>query len=235
MLKESEKKQGLLPSRLVCGKDNIFCRSLELMDVTHKQRVYAEAFVQEIFFKAYQARLNSFYPLLLSIIGQEGNFSAVAGVRPAGGAPLFSEHYLDRPVENIVNDDRARVVEIGNLAPANAGQARWLIVIMNSFMYGAGFNHVVFTAVPKLYNAFRRMGLPLVKLVDASRECLPSQTSADWGTYYESKPAVYTGDIRVGQRALNLIASADPELASLSRRAFEVGRSFVRSVSVKPI
>lgn len=204
---------------------------LTLMDPAHDQRTKAEVFVREVFFRAYLARLTSFYPLLMGMSYPDGEYAAVAGIRPAGGEALFSEHYLDKPIEEILGVDRRKIVEIGNLAPATVGQARWLICTLTAFLMGAGFTHVVFTAVPRLQNAFRRMGLPLTKHADACQEQLPEEHSGDWGTYYQSKPAVYSGDIRVGDRAFRNTRETDPELYAVSQRAFAAGQLFANSNS----
>lgn len=207
---------------------------LTLLDLTHPGRRHAEAFVRDVFFKAYRARLDAFYPLLVSIGYPDGEYAAVAGVRPAGGEALFSEYYLDNPVEELLHVERQKIVEIGNLAPASAGQARWLICTLTEFLTGAGFTHVVFTAVPRLQNAFRRMGLPLTKHADARQEQLPEHEAAEWGSYYESKPAVYSGDIRVGHRAFSNIRETAPDLYAISRLAFDAGQAFSGSRSLTP-
>jgi hypothetical protein len=199
---------------------------LELIDSAHPERATAEAFVKAIFKDAYDARLTRFYPLLMSILWPDNRYAAIAGVRPAGAEKLFSEHYLDAPIEELLGEPREKIVEIGNLAPASAGQARWLICTLTAFLGGAGFTHVVFTAVPRLYNAFRRMGLPLQKQADARPESLPADQVREWGSYYNSRPAVYSGDIRVGERAFRKLIATDPELRNITRRAFRAGRIF---------
>ena len=199
---------------------------LSLVDPVDPRRHDTEAFVREVFLKAYRAKLNTFYSLLVSINYPDGEYAAVAGVRPAGSEALFSEHYLDKPVDQILGVERCKIVEIGNLAPASAGQARWLICTMTEFLTAAGFTHVVFTAVPRLYNAFGRMGLPLTKLADARQEQLPGRSAAEWGSYYDSKPAVYTGDIRVGHRAFSDVGNTNPDLVTLTRLAIDAGQEF---------
>jgi len=200
--------------------------ALELMEPSHPLRADAEAFVQMVFYNSYGANLDTYYPLLMGIKYPEGGYAAVAGIRPAGGDSLFSEHYLDAPVENILNVERENIVEIGNLAPASAGQARWLICTLTSFLTGAGFTQVVFTSVPMLKNAFRRMGLPLTKQADALQERLPITQQQDWGSYYENNPAVYSGQIRIGYDAFNVKMNVDPHLQDVSRRAFNMGQLF---------
>lgn len=209
--------------------------ALTLMDPAHAQRGFAEAFVSAVFRRAYGARLGSFYPLLLGLSLDSGDYAAVAGIRPAGADALFSEHYLEQPVEMLLKSPRAGIAEIGNLAPASAGQARWLICTLSAFLMGAGFTHVVFTSVPKLRNAFSRMGLPLTRLADARRERLPAGQQAEWGSYYDCRPAVYAGDIVAGTPALLALMASDPDLQVLSERAHAAGRAFTGQTGSVPL
>jgi len=197
-----------------------------LIDLLHPERCGAEEFVRTTFARTYGARLSSCYPLLLGIRRRPGVYEAVAGVRPAGGEALFLEHYLDSPVERLLGVDRSRIVEIGNLSPAGAGQARWLICMISAFLTGAGFFGVVFTAIPKLGNAFRRMGLPLRRLGDACADRLPVGVAADWGTYYENRPAVFSGDLDVGFRAFAPVVNSRPDLRQIACQAHALGRTF---------
>lgn len=201
--------------------------TLALMDESHNQRNGAEDFIRAVFHAAYGANITSFYPLLMGIRQNDEEYVAIAGIRPAGSTPLFSEHYLDRPVEQLLSANRSDIAEIGNLAPANAGQARWLICALSAFLIGAGFRHVVFTSVPRLRNAFGRMGLPLTLLANADRQCLPAAEREEWGSYYDCKPAVYAGDIVAGTPALKKLMASDPRLLHLSQRAGMLGRTLV--------
>ena len=208
-------------------------RKLVLLDGQHEDRLIVETFVQEVFYRAYQAKLNSFYPLLLSISAGTGSstYSAVAGIRPAGGEPLFLGHYLDLPIEDVLGVKRHKIIEIGNLAPANAGQARWLITTLNAFMLGAGFTHAVFTAVPRLKNAFSRMGLPLTELAKAHGDSLSCEEKANWGSYYDAKPRVFVGDLRIGEGPLTEISRMNPFLNDLCQRASQAGKEFLSTLN----
>ena len=228
VIKEITKDMVLLPAASAVEPMHL---DLALIDPSHPERATAEAFVKTVFKDAYDARLTTFYPLLMSIVWPDSRYAAIAGVRPAGAEKLFSEHYLEAPIEELLGERREKIVEIGNLAPASAGQARWLICTLTAFLGGAGFTHVVFTAVPRLYNAFRRMGLPLHKHTDARPECLPAAEVREWGSYYNSSPAVYSGDIRVGERAFRKLMATDPELRDITRRAFSAGRIFTNQDS----
>src|SRR5210317_153922 len=82
---------------------------LSLVDPVDPRRHDTEVFVREVFLKAYRAKLDTFYPLLVSINYPDGEYAAVAGVRPAGSEALFSEHYLDKPVDQILGVERQKI------------------------------------------------------------------------------------------------------------------------------
>jgi len=183
-----------------------------------------EAFIQQVFRQAYEAQISTFYPELISITRADRSFAAVAGFRSAHHA-LFAEYYLEQPIESLLAKydpaiERSGIVEVGNLAPASAGQARWLIAALTSFLYSAGFTWVVFTAVPALHNAFSRMGMPLTTLAKADEQRLSPKLKDNWGRYYEANPMVYAGKIQVGYETLNQLISPNmPRLQSLWRQA----------------
>ena len=79
--KEIEKDMVPLPATSAVEPMRL---NLELMDSSHPERATAEAFVRAVFKDAYDARLASFYPLLMSMIWPDGRYAAIAGVRPAG-------------------------------------------------------------------------------------------------------------------------------------------------------
>lgn len=193
-------------------------------------RHHHEAFIRQVFLHAYAARISTFYPHLLGITRPDAAFAAVAGIRPASREALFSEFYLDAPIENLVAGHagrslgRTEIAEVGNLAPASAGQARWLIAALTAYLHAAGFTWVVFTAVPRLYNAFARMGLRPIGLAAADVTRLDPALQDDWGSYYEARPVVYAGEISQGFHALNrLIDPALPHLWALWHDALELG------------
>ncbi len=206
------------------------CRPVRLVHVLPDEpgRDLLERFVQRVFQRSYGAHVRDFHPHLLGFTDPRG-IQAVVGWRAAGVERLFCEQYLDQPVENWCGQgiagtgDRASIVEVGNLAVREPGQARWLIAAMTAYLYRAGFRQVVFTAVRPLFNAFHRMGLqPLVvapadpaRLADAGRS---------WGNYYEQSPLVCRGDIASGYRFLQgSIGRRQPNLRRLWLEACEMG------------
>lgn len=201
---------------------------LDLLDSSHPNRNAAQSFVRNVYQEAFNASINHFYPLLLAIHSPNvaHDFTAVAGLRPAVGGQLFLEQYLSCPIDELLNTDRHRIIEIGNLAPSTIGQSRWLIATLNAFMVAAGFSHVVFTAVPKLKNTFRRMGLPLTKLADADASVLPVSERDSWGTYYQSAPEVFVGKLYKARDAFEAVPINNPGLAQLISQANRLGRTF---------
>lgn len=184
--------------------------SLRVLERGSSDRQSSERFVQQVFRRSYGADISSFYPTLLSFSVRDA-LVGVAGYRAAGGNSLFSEQYLDQPLEQLVSGywdmpvDRRQIVEVGNLALASPGQARWVIAAVTVFLHCAGYRWVMFTAVTPLINAFRRLGLKPIALASAD----PARLKADgqhWGSYYAAKPSVCVGDIEAGYR--KLISSA---------------------------
>lgn len=222
------KQVGRVPTPSLLNSQSVR-PDLALLDAAHEDRPLAEAFVKHVFEQAYQARLQSFSPVLIGVTWPDKSYAAVAGVRSAGNEKVFLEHYLDAPLGELLSTPRRKIAEISNLAPASAGQARWLIFTLNGFLTGAGFSHVVFTLVPRLYNAFRRMGLPLTQLAPADADALPAGQAAHWGSYYDSKPRVYSGDLREGEPAFRHLIDSDPELRYLSDLAFKKGAEYART------
>ena len=202
------------------------CRHHDIILVgpDHPERANAEALVQKVYQQAYKARISSFYPYLLAIRNSDGSLVAVAGVRPAGGDILFSEQYLDRPASDLLGISREKLVEVGNLAPAGLGQVRWIIAAVTAFLHGAGFSHVMFTAVPLLYNAFQRLGLQPEFLAEALPEKLPEGVREEWGDYYQCRPVVYSGSIEHGYQSLLGMADTESALNRIWRKAYFAGQ-----------
>ncbi|BAN49841.1 thermostable hemolysin [Metapseudomonas resinovorans] len=162
-----------------------------------------EDFIHRRFLSAHGADIRHFMPELLAMRNHHGALSAAAGIRLGNDGPLFLEQYLERPADSLIADHagvpvaRQQVVEVGNLASINVGNARLIIVAVTWLLNLRGLEWVVFTGAPSLINSFRRLGLEPLLLGEAD----PNRLGADseqWGTYYEQKPRVFTGNIHLG-------------------------------------
>ncbi len=164
-------------------------------------RARLERFVHDRYAEVYGARLTEFMPYILGILDPRGAPLAAIGLCPAERARLFLEQYLDRAVEDEIAATAGRripretIIEIGNLATAHPGMLRPIIVAMTFFLHDAGFDWVVFTAVPSLKNNFVKLGLTLAEIAPAD----PARLRADrerWGSYYDTRPMVLAGRLR---------------------------------------
>ncbi|MCO6055343.1 thermostable hemolysin [Pseudomonas sp. MOB-449] len=178
--------------------------SLSLLLAGDAGRGQIEDFVHRRFLSAHGADIRQFMPELLSMRNYHGALSAVAGIRLAEQGPLFLEQYLeasaDIQIANLTGSPvpREQVVEVGNLASINVGNARLIIVAVTWLLKLRGLEWVVFTGAPSLINSFRRLGLEPLRLGEADPSRLDEKAQEQWGTYYEQKPQVFTGNIRHG-------------------------------------
>ncbi len=172
------------------------------VDGASPRRPETEAFIRDVFARRYGATVNSFAPQLV-LFEENGRPIAATGWRAADGQPLFLERYLDRPIEQVMAGlagqpvERARIVEVGNLAADKAGSSIHIVMSLAADLHRLGFEWVVFTATRELIGIFARLGLPLLALAPADPARLGAE-AADWGTYYETQPVVVAGRIRLG-------------------------------------
>jgi Thermostable hemolysin len=178
--------------------------NVDILTPEHPEWEAATTTIATVYSKAYGARLTSFMPRLLRVAGPHGAFRVIVGIRSAAGQSLFLETYLDEPIEQAIAAragevvDRRCIVEIGNLAESRPGDARLGIIACTMYLHTLGYRWVVFTAVPQLLNAFRRLGIEPVEMVVARPERLPEEQRSLWGNYYAEGPMVCFGDIARG-------------------------------------
>ncbi len=207
----------------------------ETIDITHLdhvdlQRGGVERFIQLVFRKAYGAKVDTFCPQLLAFTcSVQPQLRAVVGYRDGTIKPLFSEHYLDAPAERLMSRhldqdvQRDHLVEVGKLALAHPGQARWVIAATTVYLRAAGYRWVLFTAVTPLVNAFKRLGLRPIPLAVADPRRMDDNGQA-WGRYYDGEPMVYAGDIEAGMSKLGTCpALRHPKLNALLDKAHLMG------------
>ncbi len=189
-----------------------------------------ECFIHHTFQQTYGAELRVFYPNLTAFT-TGGQIRGVVGYRNGMAQPLFSEQYLDMPVEKVMTThldqtvERRHVVEVGNLALTGMGEARWVIAAMTVLLQAAGYRWVLFTAVKPVFNAFQRLGLRPVQIATPDPKRL-ADGGNNWGSYYEAGPMVYAGNIEAGYKKLSAhISQRQPRLHALMQEAQHLGAS----------
>ncbi|HAL21817.1 MAG TPA: thermostable hemolysin [Stenotrophomonas sp.] len=169
----------------------------------HPLREQVQSFIAETYRQRFSAEIRYFMPQLLAYRDTQGTLVAAVGLRHADSGPLFVEHYLDEPVQDVLAQHlsstprRAQIAEVGHFAASTAGIARELIVQLAWVLSAAEVDWVMFVATQQLRNAFVRLHLAPIELVPARAERMGDSAGA-WGRYYESQPRVMCGDIREG-------------------------------------
>ena len=186
-------------------------RSLHLVAVDAARRAAVQDFIRDRFAAHYQADVRHFMPCLYGLEADDGSLHGAVGCRSAATQPLFLEHYLDEPIEDLIaarvgtTVDRTDVVEVGNLAARGAGMSRLLIVALTRLLATEGVRWVGFTGTPALINSFRRLGIALHGLAPADPRRLGvdrDQWRAEWGTYYDAGPQVMVAEVPGADRTL---------------------------------
>lgn len=168
------------------------------------RRHEVEAFIRGVYAERYGADVVGFAPTLVSLRDGSG-IVAAAGYRSAGDGDLFLESYLPAPIETLLAahaeraPDRQRIVEVGHLAAARAGEGRRLIALLARHLAGQRFDWVVSTLTSELRHLFVRIGVAPLALGAADPASLGPE-SGRWGTYYDHHPVVLAGQLH---QALN--------------------------------
>ncbi len=179
------------------------CRSVaaSVLSSHSARRGEAERFIQSVFADRYGARVAAFTPDVM-LLEQDGQPHAAAGWRGAASGPLFLESYLDQPAEALITGlaghavAREKVVEVGHLAARQAGGGVRMILTLAAHLDRLGYEWVMFTATRELIGIFTRMGLPPLALAAADPARLGA-AARDWGRYYDTRPIVVAGRIRL--------------------------------------
>ena len=175
--------------------------SVTLHPVGDPGRAEVEDFVAAVFRARYGAELRQFAPMLAARRDAEGVPVAAAGWRAADAGPLFLEQYLSRPVEDLLGAPRRRIVEVGHLAAAQAGEGRRLILQLGPLLAAAGADWVVSTVTEELRLLFLRLGIAPLALGVADPARLGAAAAA-WGRYYDHQPVVLAGAVGPALQAL---------------------------------
>lgn len=175
--------------------------------ITHHfapERRRVEAMIRDTYAQTYGGDIAITHPMLMSLRDADDRILAGVGFRPANMEPLFLETYLDQPVETLIdgNPDRSSVVEIGNLAAAEAGASYLLFMALAAYLHGRGFEKAVVTATRPLRRLFRNIGFDAVELGRADPARI-GPAAAAWGSYYANDPRVVCGNVAFGTNCLD--------------------------------
>ncbi len=169
----------------------------------HSGRKRVESFIAARFHAAHGAHIHHFMPLLVALETDAGEILAIAGIRAAHLEPLFLEHYLNVPVEQVIasftgeNAQRTGVVEVGNLAAVKPGYGRYLFAALTDLLVAWDFKWLACTGITGVINIFHRLGMDPIAVAPALAAKIPGG-GAGWGTYYDKNPQVLIGSVAKG-------------------------------------
>ncbi|MCB1734684.1 MAG: thermostable hemolysin [Gammaproteobacteria bacterium] len=195
-----------------------------------QNRHQVEAFIHDHFAQIHGADVRKYLPALMSLRSDDGNLLGALGLRAAAGETLYLEHYLDRPIEQVLagavgtSVSRDGVIEVGNLAVGAPGGGRWLITALTAFLHAADQQWAVFTCGPRLRNAFTRLGIDLADLGPARPDRLPDGEASLWGNYYDQGPHVMAARVVQSHAVLATLFERECALTALWQHANEAGQ-----------
>ncbi|KFK92944.1 MULTISPECIES: thermostable hemolysin [unclassified Serratia (in: enterobacteria)] len=183
------------PYKLLFSRDNV-------------QKALLQNYIQNEYSREFNATIPHFLPYLLGMYRADGKLVGACGLNRADLEPLYLERYLDAPIEAVIathtgkNISRNRLVEIGNFACSEAGNARIMFAAICQLLCDNQLDYVLFTGTKKLRNIFHRLHLNPIELAPA----LPDRVGEEiknWGKYYQQHPYVMMGDLNQGRQVLS--------------------------------
>lgn len=189
----------------VCTQDHYVIRITGQLE-PERQRV--ADFIKAIYEKNYNADIHVDYPFLMSINNNDDNILAALGFRYAENHSLFLEHYIDKPIENILGCPRHEIVEIGNLASAGQGALNLLFAAAASYLNSRYIHYAAITGTDSLHRYFKNMGFNPSKIGNADIASV-QKDGQSWGSYYDTQPRVLVGSIETAVNRFKTLLGAD--------------------------
>jgi len=170
-----------------------------LIDGDSPDREDLEDRVRAGFGSHFGASIAGFMPQLALYRHRSGK-SGVIGVRCARDEPLFLEHYLDVPVQNVIAEaagqpvSRTRIAEVGQFVVDDPDIVGSFFRNLVPFLRAEGYDWVCFTGTNRVRAILKRVGLHGLPVAAAAAERAAS-TDDRWGNYYDHEPVVIIGKL----------------------------------------
>ncbi|MFC3676240.1 thermostable hemolysin [Ferrovibrio xuzhouensis] len=162
-----------------------------------ERRIAVEQMVSAVFLDEYGAMVSRFPDIMVAVLDDSDHPVCAASLRNHAGG-LFSEQYLDEPVEAAIaaasgqSVRRDAILELGSLAAARPGALLILLAGFATLGLASGHRWGLFTASRRLRCFADRLAIPLLDLGPAEAARVPDP--AAWGRYYECAPRVCAVD-----------------------------------------
>jgi hypothetical protein len=152
-------------------------------------RSAVETYVAAAFRKQYDAHIDHFLPLLLTLEAN-GEIEAAVGIRFAESEPLFVTHYFDDPVLDVL----AQRGFANSAVAIRTGGSQLLFILLAELLHTLGRDTGIFTVTAQVTQLLVKLGCELTTLCAADGRRLGAQL-AQWGRYYDTAPTVVAGDV----------------------------------------
>lgn len=116
-----------------------------------------------------------------------------AGLKFANQGDLFSEQYLEEPIERILNSklekniNREEIVEIGALTSVSGGIGSLIVRKIPFLAKCLGAKYLLCTVTADVRKLMEFNNIKFVKICDSDNEKLKSE-KLNWGSYYDNQP-----------------------------------------------
>ncbi len=174
---------------------------IEIVSENSPHRHEVESFIATSYLTHFDATLNSFFPLILTIRNINSNeLIAAVGIRCAQKEQLFSECYLDDSIEQTIVKlestltSRGKIAELGNFVVKSRSDIKHVIPVLGKFIKTLNVDWVIYTLTRPIKAYFHKLGIELNHIKDADISKV-NGAAKDWGRYYNFKPAVYYSSV----------------------------------------
>lgn len=175
-----------------------------LVRVTESQTplwVQATETVKKKFHSSYNATIEPNPQYFAVTLDHEERILSCAGITFADNGTLFSEQYLDQPIEKILSArlekmiERSTIVEIGSLISHHVTAGTIMVNMIPLLAWCMGAHYLLCTVTPRVRKVMESCQIVFEPLLTADPDRLTNKNGADWGSYYSKLPV--TGFIRV--------------------------------------
>jgi len=160
----------------------------------------ANDLIRSEYCRHFKSELDNLASTNISLIANS-DMVAATGYRDAGQEPLFLEHYLDQPIEQLISArlgqsvNRNQIVEIGGFALRSAEYALPFMFQLAPLFADLGFQWASCTVTKTIKRYLDKLGVESIYLAKADPDRV-GDTVETWGTYYDHQPVVLAGNIQ---------------------------------------
>jgi hypothetical protein len=171
----------------------------------------------------YQADILPAPDCFIALKTWDNRWASCFGVTFAQGGTLFSERYLNAPIETFIEEkfqkeaQRHQLAECGSFASSLIpGGGKTLLASLPWILWTSGIHYALVTVIPQVQKLFQLLSIPFLPLCSADSNLLSRTELEAWGSYYNSNPitgiidtrqgVINTLDARAGKYAIRSIA-----------------------------